>query len=149
MEKRSTLESLISDARAFPGLTIEEVQAIMGPAAIPEADDYGKMEDVTSIENLQVFPGTIYLRENKVELVYVGSRGLMDLNRDDLRTLFGDNAVPLRSRAGKRANLWVYAQQGVACASLDGELKYFEVFQPCTQREYEARFYLDPGPFIR
>ena len=98
MEQKFPMVSLIHDARAFLGLSIEEVQRILGPAAKPEP---------------------------------------------------GDNAVRLRSRAGKRANLLVFAEQGIACSSLNEGLDFLEVFPPRTQREYEARIYLDPGPFIR
>lgn len=150
MEKSLSLASLIQDARGFLGLGIEEVQRILGSAATPEpGDEYQKMKDVTSIENLQVFPGTIYLKADKVVLVRVSSPALSSFHEADLRAQFGNDAVPLRSRAGKQANLWVFAEQGIALSCRQEELDFFEVFPPSSQAEYKARIYLDSGPFIR
>ncbi len=144
------MEMLINDARALLGLSLDEVRRVLGTAAtIVSGDEYQGMEDVVSVENREVFPGTVYLKEGNVELVYIAFRGLSSFGEADLRTRFGDNPVRLRSRAGKRANLWVFAEQGVACSSRAGELDFLEVFIPCTQREYEERIYRDPGPFIR
>ncbi len=150
MEKSLPMASLIQDAREFPGLGIEEVQRILGSAAKPEpGDEYQKMKDVTSIENGQVFPGTVYLKEDKVLLVRISSAALISFSEADLRTQFGNDAVRLRSRAGKHANLLVFAEQGIACSSRKEGLDFLEVFPPRSQREYEAQIYLDPGPFIR
>lgn len=144
------MTSLIADARAFLGRNLEEVQRALGPDAEPvPGDEYGRMEDVTSIRDLQVFPGTIYLKDDEVELVRVGSRDLASSTRADLDALLGDDAVRLRSRAGKRANLWVHASQGVAYSAQGEELHFLEVFRPRTQQQYEDEIYREPPAFIR
>jgi hypothetical protein len=144
------MTSLIADARAFLGCSLAEVQDKLGPAAEPiPGDEYGQMEVVTSIEDPDAFPGTIYLQDDVVELVRIGRRNLTSLTRTDLDGEFGGNAVRLRSRSGKRANLWVHAEQGVAYSAQDDALDFLEVFRPRPQQRYEDEIYRDPGPFIR
>ena len=64
------MEMLINDARALLGLSLDEVRRVLGTAAtIVSGDEYQGMEDVVSVENREVFPGTVYLKEGNVELV--------------------------------------------------------------------------------
>jgi len=144
------MTSLIATARTFLGLSLEEAKRVLDNAAQPvPGDEYGRMRNVTSIENPAVFPGTLYLENETVQLVRVGCEVLADITSTDLREHFGDDAVRLRSRAGKRAHLWVYAEQGVACSAEGETVHFLEVFPPCSQGEYEARIYREPHDFIR
>ena len=142
--------SLLTRARAFLGLGLAEVQRVLGDGARPvPGDEYGRMENVTSIENPQVFPGTLYLGNETVELVRVGRAGLAEITEPMLRAHCGPDPVCLRSRAGKTANMWVYAPQGVAYSSQGETVHFLEVFHPCSHGEYEARIYREPPDFVR
>ena len=144
------MTELVSEARAFLGRSLEEVQARLGPGARPvQGDEYGRMADVTSLADPAVFPGTLYVEGGRVELVRLDGRALEKVSRYDLDAQFGDGAVRLRSCAGKLANLWVHAGQGVAYSAQGQSLDFLEVFRPRTQAAYEAEIYREPSPFIR
>lgn len=150
MNKNGSLSSLVDDARAFLGLGVDEVQGMLGPAArAAHGDEYQGLRDLTSFENKDAFPGTIYLQNHAVELIRLGRSSLASFDRAELRSHFGDDTNRLRSRAGKRANLLVFASQGIACSLSGEQLDYLEVFRPCTFKQYRAHIYLDPGRFIR
>lgn len=144
------MPAVVDDARAFLGRTLTDVQRTLGPDAEPiPGDEYGRMEDVTSIRDAAVFPGTLFLLDGEVELVYVDGEALPEVTPADLTAQLGDGAVALRSRAGKRANLWVHAEQGVAFSAQDDTLDFLEVFRPRSQAAYEAEIYREPHAFIR
>ncbi|MFP4148775.1 MAG: hypothetical protein ACLFUG_04215 [Nitriliruptoraceae bacterium] len=144
------MTDLIARARTFLGRGLEEVQALLGPGAEPiPGDEYGRLTDLTSIEDPTVFPGTLYLADGVVDLVRVGPDDLVSVSRSDLESQLGGDAVGLASRAGKRATLWVHAPEGVAYSEEDGVLHYLEVFRPRPQERYEAELYREPGPFLR
>jgi hypothetical protein len=141
---------MITNAHSYLRLSLDDVQRILGEAARPvPGDEYGQMNDLTSIENPQVFPGTLYLQNGSVVLVRIRREAMAAISPAELREIFGGEAVRLRSPAGKQAHLWVWADQGVA-SSVQGQTVHFlEVFPPCTQSEYEARIYREPPRFIR
>lgn len=144
------MTSLVDDARAYLGHDLDEVQRLLGPdAEVVPGDEYGQLQDVTSVEDPAVFAGTIYLVDDVAELVRIGPDDLTGVRRSDLDARFGDGAVRLPSRAGKRANLWVHAEQGVAYSAQDDTLDYLEVFRPRSQQRYEAGFYRRPPAFRR
>lgn len=140
------MPSALEEARALLGRSLDDVQRAVG-GAVPVPDDaYGAMEDVISIAGQQ---GLVYLKDGHAELVYLDGDALSDVSPSSLAVEFGDPAVRLRSRAGKRANLWVDAPHGIAYSEQGGALDFVEVFRPRSQAEYETEIYLDPGPFIR
>jgi hypothetical protein len=142
--------TLLSTARSYLGLTLEGAQEALGQGARPvPGDEYGRMQNVISIENREIFPGTLYLENGTVQLVRVGVDDLAGFTATALRRHCGDGAVRLRSRAGKHANLWVYAKQGIAFSTQGETIHFLEVFLPYPQREYEARIYKEHSPFIR
>ena len=143
------MPAVLDDARAYLGRSLEEVQRALGPHAEPiPGDEYGKLGEVTSIEYEVVFPGTLFLRDDRVELVYLGEDAVAGLSAADLAADLGD-AARLRSRAGKHATLFVHAEQGVAYSAQGDRLDFLEVFQPRTQAAYEAEIYREPHAFIR
>lgn len=99
---------------------------------------------------------------NKPELVFFDATGSMVLwytseenilgrfdERDIIET-YGEAEAIESSRAGKRANLCIYAQRGFAYAKTNGEgIHYIEVFPEMSLEEYLSKVYLAPGPFIR
>lgn len=144
------MSSVLADARAYLGRTLEEVQRALGPHAEPiPGDEYGAMGEVTSIEYDVVFPGTLFLRDDTVELIYLGEDAVAGLSRADLAAELGGEAVRLRSRAGKQAGLFVHAEQGVAYSAQGDSLDFVEVFRPRSQSAYETEIYREPHAFIR
>lgn len=142
--------AMITTARSYIGLSLDELQSLLGDAArAVHGDEYGQMQDLTSIENLTVFPGTLYLWKGAVRLVRLNHTAVVAVSPADLRLELGNEPVRLRSSAGKRAHLWLWAEQGVACSVEDETIHYLEVFEPCSQAEYEARIYREPPHFIR
>ncbi len=141
---------MISTARSYIGLSLNEMRSILGDGAHPvHGDEYGRLTDLTSIENGEVFPGTVYLQDGSVLLVRVKRAAMATVSPADLRSELGLGATRLRSPAGKRAHLWVWAELGIASSVEDETVHYLEVFRPCSQAEYEARIYREPPRFIR
>jgi len=98
------MKSLLDNARSFLGLGGAEVLSALGETAQQvSGDEYGKMTDVTSMEAHEVFPGTLYIRNDSVELIRIGPEELTAVTPDTLRAHFGTTAVRLASRAGKTA----------------------------------------------
>lgn len=86
---------------------------------------------------------------HEVRLVTVNRDGLRGGTKAGLCSQIEGDPVRLRSRASKRAQLLIYASQGIAFSSQGEELDFLEAFAPCTQDEYEARYYRPPNLFIR
>ncbi len=150
MTDKTAGRALIDRARSFLNLTLKDAQDVLGAEAhVVPGDEYGRLSDVTSLESEDVFPGTLYVEADGVRLVRVNRNGLQDLTTTALRSEMGGDPVRLRSRAGKRADLLVYASEGIAFSSQAEELDFLEAFSPCTQKEYETRYYRPPGVFIR
>lgn len=144
------MTALLTDARALLGRSLDEVRQVLGAdaEAIP-GDEYGRLEEVTSIENDEVLPATVYLRDDRVELLYISGDALGDLRPADLAAQVGGEPIALRSRAGKQATLWVHAAEGVAYSEQGGSIDFLEVFLPRSQAAYEAEIYREPAAFIR
>lgn len=144
------MPTFLSDARAFILLSTDEVRRRLGLAAVEENSvKYEQLKNLTSLKNATVFPGTVYLKNDRVELIYFTRNTLKDLKPADLERELHGEPILLRSRAGKVANLYVHAEAGVAYSAEDDEIHFIEVFRPRPQNAYEAEIYIDPGPFIR
>lgn len=141
---------VIDNGRSLLGLSRADALRALGDTAHEvSGDEYGKMKDVISLEASAVFPGTLYLKNDTVAFIRVGPDALTTITAGMLRTRFGLPAARLASRAGKQAQLWVYAADGLAF-SVQGETVHFlELFTPCSQQEYEAQIYKHRGHFIR
>lgn len=144
------MSSVINDAKGFLGQSLDEVIETLGPDVDPvPGDTYGQLGDLTFIHAPQVFPGVLYVHNDRVELVYVGKKALTDLSPSRLADELGGEGVRLRSRAGRTAGLWVHAQRGIAYSAQGEHLDFVEVFRPRTTEQYEAQIYREPGPFRR
>lgn len=145
------MPSVLDDARAYLGRSLDDILQELGPDVDPaEGDDYGQLQDLTSVDGAGVLPGLLFFLDGQVELIYLEGDVLADLSPSDLAAQLGDDPAWLDSRAGKKANLMVYAEQGVAYSEQNGTtLHYVEVFRPRSQEAYEAEIYRQPGPFIR
>lgn len=150
MQSDPALKRLLDDARGLVGARLETIQSFLGPAAQEEQEDqYQNLDNVSSMENHEAFPATLFMREGRVELVYIPAAGLRQFHEGDLRALMVTDPVCLPSRAGKHANLLVYAGEGIACSAGKQGLHYLEVFPPRSLQAYRESIYRDPGPFIR
>lgn len=150
MPEDAAAAGLIESARAFLGLTLKDARNALGKDVQQVAgDQYGRMQDVILLESTKVFPGVLYVEDDEVRLVRVDDHGLQGITRKALCSKMGDDFVRLRSRAGKRAGLLLYASHGIAFSCQGEELDFLEVFGPCTQREYVDRYYRPPPAFIR
>ena len=144
------MPSLLAQARALIGLEQDAARQRLGPGLTEDPDDgYEAMQGVASLENGDVFPGTLYLKDGRVELIYVGPGGLDGVTAADLESELEGKATLLRSRARKTANMHVRAEEGVAYSAEGDEVHFLEVFRPRSLGAYESEIYEDPGPFIR
>lgn len=141
---------VIDTAQSFLGLSREDALRALGETAQQiSGDEYGNMKNVISMEACEVFPGTLYLRQDAVALIRLGAEALTRVTAEMLRACFGTTAVRCASPAGKQANLWVYAEQGCAYSAHGETIHFLELFSPCSQQEYEAHIYKKPHNFIR
>jgi hypothetical protein len=144
------MATLLEAAKAFIGRTKEEALAALGEGATFEpADEYQKLQGLSSLENPSVFPGTLYLKDRKVELVYLGDEATARISASSLEDELKGSPARRRSRAGKQASTYIHADDGVAYSAEGNEVHFIEVFQPCTLEEYEAQIYREPPDFIR
>jgi hypothetical protein len=142
--------ALIERARGFLGMTLKDARDFLGrDAQVVPGDEYGWLQDLTSLGSEDVFPGTLYLEAHEVRLVRINRSGLQGITRTALCSQMKGSPVQLRSPAGKLANLLVYADQGIAFSCRGEDLHFLEAFSPCSQREYETRYYRAPPAFIR
>lgn len=121
------------------------------PEHVRDAAVYQRMKDVTEIhhpDQPDLGAARCFFRNGKLVLIYTS--GVTGISQDELDTLrggeSGEQAVLLRSRAGKTSNLHVHAGKGVAF-SKGKRLEFIELFPPMTQQEYEQTIYVAPGAF--
>lgn len=55
----------------------------------------------------------------------------------------------VRSRAGKKANQYLFASQGFAASITGDNVDFVEIYPPCSLEQYLDEVYNEPGPFIR
>lgn len=146
----SDISQLLDNARAFLGLTREEARrALGGTVHTVEDDEYGQMSNLTTLEAPSGFPGTLYVKDEVVELIRIGYDHLATTPPATLQASLPGPGVRLASRAGKTAHLAVYAEQGIAYSYHGDRIHFLEIFRPCSQRAYQARIYHRPPDFIR
>lgn len=130
--------------RGLPGtsardLEIRHATRVMGE---PGGSRYGLAHALTRVRAASLGDDVdIYLRDDRVLLVYAGGDVVRALVPGELERRFGPAAVVLRSRAGKRVNHRVYPDRGLA-ASVEGDAVIFvEMFTPMSRDEYLATIY--------
>lgn len=144
------MRSVLAEARALVSLSEAEVRERLGSSAEEDPEsDYEALEDVLELRNDAVFPGSVYLRDGRVELVYLPRAAVGGLTRDELEGEFESEAVRLRSRAGKKASMYVRPKEGIAYSADQHRVHFIEVFPPCDLEEYKRRIYVEPPKFIR
>ncbi|MBK9371209.1 MAG: hypothetical protein IPN01_33760 [Deltaproteobacteria bacterium] len=70
------------------------------------------------------------------------------LKPEELAARFPPEAT-LQSRAFGANSLHVNASAGIAWSATSDEVALLELFHPTTVEQYKARFYEEPGPFIK
>lgn len=150
MQESTAARELLEAARRLLGLSLEDARSALGGAShtVP-GDEYGKLQDLTSIQASGRFPATLYVEAREVRLVRIGPDGLNGVTASALRSQVKSEPVILRSRAGKLARMEVSAEEGVAFSSEGDCVHFVEVFEPCTLRDYESRYYRSPDTFMR
>ncbi len=134
------MATLIETAKAFLGRGEDDVRRALGKNISSSSDDeYESLDGLTSLENPAVFPGTLYLLDGAVELVYLGEDAVSGITPAKIEDEVKGRPARLRSRAGKKASTYVHADDGVAYSAEGDEVHYIEVFRPRTRKEYEDR----------
>lgn len=139
--------------RALLELTDAQVRArlqIDGAGETHEGVQYEGIVGVTQYYNPDAFAGRVYVRGDRVEIVYVPSGpALAGVTRADLDAPAGGEPAALRSRAGKEYVHYAHPEQGLAYSAEGDDVLFVEVFRPRSLEAYEAEIYRDPGPFTR
>lgn len=107
---------------------------------------YEGLKDVDRVHVEGAHPAHFYLRGDRVTMIYSGEPPVGDVAA--LQEALGGPGTELNSRAGKRAVLHAYPEQGIAFSVQDDEVDFVEVFPPMALERYEAEVYRDPGPFV-
>lgn len=120
-------------------------------AHIEQDATYQKLSGLTAAYNPDVLPVRFFLRNDAVVLIYSSDEKVVDtLDAGEIITHYGDGDKNyLRSRAGKRSNLMIYPEEGLAVAIEGKEVQFIEIFQPATLEQYKKEIYIEIGPFIR
>jgi hypothetical protein len=139
--------SLLAHALALRGLTRGELLAQVPDARVEEDVRYEGLRPVARVRAPELWPGFFYFDGERQAMLYAGDpEGVAP---EELAGELGPDGHELRSRAGKRAVLRVWPEQGVAFSEENGAVDFLEVFAPTTLEDYQARIYEDPGTFTR
>lgn len=139
----------LDECRAMLELSPDEVKERLAGGEVRERVQYEGIKGVTQYYNPDVFPGRVYVSEERVEMVYVPRTALQDVTAKEIKSHIKGRTKSLRSRAGKEYTHVVDADDGVAYSTDDDEVVILEVFPPRKFKQYEEDIYEDPGEFIR
>jgi hypothetical protein len=139
----------LAEARALLALPQDELLARLGASAedIDDGYAYEGLQGLSVLFRPEAFPGRIYLRDGRPQVIYVSGDG--GWTEAGLQAELGGPGAELRSRAGKTSTQHAYPEQGVAFSSDGDEVAFIEVFPPRPLADYERDIYREPGPFIR
>ena len=145
-----SVDALLDAWRMVLGLSLDQVRGVFEPDDVIEGGKYQGLTGVTIVHAGDRCPGSLYLADDRVVLMYVG-----DLDRwpqitpDALFDSLGEPDERLRSRAGRGHSQYLFGAGGVAFSTADDEVDFVEVFAPTTVADYVAQIYAEPPPFIR
>lgn len=114
---------------------------------IEEQVRYEKLGPATRLHNPEVDPAAFYFVEQQLALIYLNGAALSGVTPIELGQRLGEAGSQLRSRAGKRATLSVYPEQGVAFSAQNERVDFIEIFQSMTLEQYKEQVYREPGRF--
>ncbi len=146
--KPADVESLL----ALRGLGRRELMALLhlAPGDVRADGAYQRLQHVALLHNGAIYPGHFYVRGDRLEVAYVGDASFLSgLTAAAIRRELGGAGARLRSRAGKAANQYVYADRGFAYSETDGAVDFVEIFPPMSLEQYRAKIYEEPGVFTK
>lgn len=136
--------------RRLVTMSEHQVRALLGPDLEEDGDSgYEGLDDLVELVNLDVFPGSIFLADGAVRLVYVPRSGVEGMSLEQIERQVTGEPARLRSRAGKKATMRVWPEEGVAVSADAQGVHFVELFPPTTLEEYEREIYEEPPRFIR
>ena len=140
----------LADIRRFAGMDEAQAREALGPGTTEDPEsDYQNLDELLELDNPAVFPGSIYVKDGKVRLVYVGDAALEGTTPEDLEAQLDGKPERLRSRAGKSATIRLHADQGVAYSADTSQVHFVEAFPPTTVNAYRSTVYKEPPAFRR
>jgi hypothetical protein len=147
-EARTTdsVADLLAAWKMVLGLSLEQISAAFEPAAsdVITGGSYECMNDVTIVHAPPPSPGSVYLRDGRVVLMFVGDvERWPQISPDSILETLGEPDEVLRSRAGRGNSLLLYARAGFA-VSIGDTVDFVEVFEPTTVAEYTEEVYSVP-----
>lgn len=134
------------------GMSRSQLQAAHQGAA-PSVQSGVSYQATTGLDLLR-WPGVdvalyYYAGDSQVMLMVSDEDTLTGLAPAALRQRYGAPAAELRSRAGKPYSHRVVPGQGVAWSDDGSEVAFVELYAPTTLADWQTRFYVDPGAFIK
>ena len=114
-----------------------------------ENNEYEKLKNLTRIY-FENEASKIYFfdKTEKSVMIYIEDEDkFKSLSLNKIINKFGQAEAVLGSRAGKRANHYIYSKNGFSFSELDDQIIFFEVFPNCTLKYYKEKIYIEPSLF--
>lgn len=110
---------------------------------------YEGLKNLTRVNlNSDIFKYYFFDKNGKCVLIYIHNEDdLNSLSVKNIAEIYGKPEEVLKSRAGKRANHYVYAKNGFAFSVLNDKIAFFEVFPDSTLEDYKKCIYIKPPIF--
>ena len=145
-----SVDALLDAWRMVLGLSLDQVRGVFEPDDVIEGGEYQGLTGVTIVRAGDRCPGSLYLADDRVVLMYVGHvERWPQITPDALFDSLGEPDERLRSRAGRGHSQYLFGAGGIAFSTADDEVDFVEVFAPTTVADYVAQIYAEPPPFIR
>lgn len=108
---------------------------------------YEKLTDVTrvNLHDDQFF----FFKDGRLQLIYISDDELVNKLWGEFKNLSTTPEKTVRSRAGKTANQYIFANEGITLSTTNDDVHFMEIYPPCALEYYLEHVYQDPGLFIR
>ena len=109
---------------------------------------YGNLQQLTKVHNPDASPAHFYFKDKQLVLIYLGDdAALQHFDAQKLQADLGEAAAVLRSRAGKKAQHYVYPQQGIAFSAERATVAFLEIYPAQPLETYKSTLYKEPPVF--
>ena len=109
-----------------------------------------QLKDLTMIHHPEVIEAQMCFHPSgSFAFIRVYQAPLEQFSIKDITAYYGEPESVERSSAGKRAHYNVYAKEGFAFSTLEGEIHFMDLFPSTSTEDYINNTYKAPGPFIR
>lgn len=111
-----------------------------------------RYEKITDVDCVKLGYGQFfYFQAGKLKLIYLSGGELANRIWDEFnRSAYADAPnSEVRSRAGKKSNQIVVAEQGITASVQGDDVDFLEIYPPQSLEDYLAHIYREPGRFIR